>query len=186
MADATRFDLQRKDAVVVLIDLQERLLVTMPDRERLVANIRVLLEAAKLLDVPILWTEQYPKGLGPTEPSMARLLPPREGAEKIVFSAWRSPEFSAKLRATDRRSVIMAGIETHVCVMQTALDLVYAGYQVFVPQDCVSSRTEANKQVGLSIMDKAGAAVTSVETAVFQMFERAGGEAFKAFQKMIR
>jgi nicotinamidase-related amidase len=186
MTDATRFDLQRKDAVVVLIDLQERLLVAMPEKERLVANTRVLLEGAKLLDVPILWTEQYPKGLGPTEESVRALLDPKDRAEKIVFSAWREPEFSTKLRATDRRSVILPGIESHVCVMQTALDLLYAGYRVFVPADCVASRTDENKRVGLSTMRQAGAALTSVEAAVFQMFERAGGDAFKAFQKKIK
>ena len=185
MNDARRFILETGDAVLCLIDMQERLFRAMHDTDPLLKNTQILVNGARLLGVPILWSEQYPKGLGPTLDAIAADLPADGRAEKLDFSAWREPSFQAKLVATGRKAVVLPGIETHVCVMQTALDLLAEGYRVFVPADAVSSRTPENKEIGLALMKEAGAVITSVEACVFQMFAKAGGDAFKAFQRLI-
>lgn len=184
--DLTKYQLNAADSVVFLIDMQEKLLATIPDREPLTKNVEILLKAARLLDLPIIWSEQYPRGLGATVEPLADLLKVDNGAEKLDFSAMRETSLVDKLNETSRKTVLLPGIETHVCVMQTALDLLQDGFSVFVPSDCVSSRTADNKRIGLSIMQEAGAVITSMETAVFQMFGRAGGDAFKNFSKLIR
>jgi len=186
MNDAERCMITADQAVVALIDLQDRLLAAVNEHENIVKNTAVLIRGCRSLEIPIVYSEQYPQGLGRTTPEVLGLLPPESGAEKIAFSAVREPLFFEKLLATGKKKVILPGIETHVCVAQTALDLLDKGFEVFVPADAVGSRTEANKQVGLSLMERAGAVVTSVETVVFQCFERAGGDAFRNFQKLIR
>jgi nicotinamidase-related amidase len=186
MADTSLFEIKAGESVIALVDLQERLLAAMPDPEGLTRTIRLLIEGTRPLEVPVVWSEQYPKGLGPTAESVRALLPKAARAEKMTFSAWREPSFADRLKATGRTTVILPGIETHVCVMQTALDLLYAGYRVFVPADGVASRTEENRRIGLATMERAGAVITSMEAVVFQLLERAGTDAFKAFSKMIR
>lgn len=186
MSEPRDLMLTTDDTAVCLIDLQERLLAAMHEKEKLVKDAGILVGGANLLEIPVVWSEQYPKGLGPTIPEIAEQLDGGLRAGKMVFSAWREPSFADKLKNTGRKTVILPGIESHVCVLQTALDLLDAGYRVFVPADGVSSRTPENKHVGLELMHNAGAVVTSVEAVVFQLLEKAGGDAFRAFQKLIR
>lgn len=183
MAQATDL-LTRGDAVLVVVDVQERINAVMADQGHL-GRIAVLIEACAGLGVPVVATEQYPKGLGPTVASLARLLsaPP---VVKETFSCAREPLVRAALEATGRRQAIVVGIEAHVCVLQTALDLAAAGFQVHVPHDAVCSRRPADKAWALHRMVAAGVIVTTTESALFELLERCGTDEFRAVSRMIR
>lgn len=181
--------LKKEDSTLVVVDMQEKLMSAMPEIEsRLtVKNVRILLDAARILGIPIHVTEQYPKGLGPTIGEI------RESAgeefhpiEKLVFSCARSDEFMGELKGLGRGSVILCGVETHVCVLQTAIDLVNDGYRVYVPADAVASRKELDWEKGIELMDKAGAVVGTTEAFLFQLLERAGTDEFKQISKLVR
>lgn len=181
--------LKKEDTVLVVIDMQERLMSAMPDLNSRVAvrNVRVLIEAAKVLGIPLLVTEQYPKGLGPTIDDVKESL--GEGVapiEKIVFSCARSPEFGDAIKMLGRSSYILAGVETHVCVLQTAVDLVNEGYNVCVPADAVVSRNDLDWQKALDLMGRAGATVGTTEAFLFMLLERAGTDEFKAVSKLVK
>lgn len=181
--------IQRDNTSLVVIDMQERLLSAIPEdrRENTTKNAVVLIQAAKMLGLPITITEQYPRGLGPTIDRIKESI--GEGfspIEKLVFSCGRSPEFQSALRETKRSEVLVCGIETHVCVLQTVIDLINSGYLVYVPADAVSSRKELDLEKGIDLIDKAGAVVGTTETFIFQLLERAGTEEFKAVSKLIK
>ena len=189
MEQLDRFEVPRGSAVVVLVDIQERLLRAMdPDRkEAAVHNTRLLLSLAKTLKLPVMATEQHPRGLGETIPEVRELLPP--GAvpiEKVVFSSWKAKGFAERFRALGRSTAILAGMESHVCVLGTAKDMLRAGFNVHVPRDAVLSRTRENWLIGLDLMDRAGVVVTSTETLIFQMLERAGTEEFKEMARLLK
>jgi nicotinamidase-related amidase len=165
---------------LVLVDVQERLAAVMPARESVVRAAGILLEAAARLKVPVLVTEQYPQGLGATVPELCAKLP--EGhvrVEKTRFSACGS-------LALARPQVVLAGMEAHVCVLQTALELAESGHQVFVVSDAVCSRTEANRLNALARMQAAGIVVTNTESVVFEWLRDAAHEHFRALSKLIR
>lgn len=168
------------DCVLVVIDIQERLAVAMPWRDSMVRATGILLEAASRLQVPVVVTEQYPKGLGPTAADVASKIP--EGAtriEKTCFSA------GPALHLT-RPQVVIAGMEAHVCVLQTALELVAAGREVFVAADAVCSRTEANYSNAIARMQGAGVMVTNTESVIFEWLRDASHEQFRALSRLIR
>lgn len=171
---------------LVLIDVQEKLAALMHEREVLGDNLQRLIPGARVLGLPVLWLEQYPQGLGPTLPAVAALLPDLQPITKRCFSAWGSQTFRQQLTATGRPQVLLAGIETHVCVYQTALDLLAAGYAVWVVCDAVASRTPANHRLGLERMREAGARWTSVEMALFEMLRTADAPAFKEIARLIK
>lgn len=158
----------------------------MEEREKVVANTLHLLEAAKLLNIPIIVTEQYPKGLGRTVGEIREALPSYEPVEKIMFGCCGEPAFMKTLDATVRRKAIIAGMETHVCVFQTALGLLKAGYAVHVVKDAVCSRTGENFETGIGLMRDAGAVITGTETVLFQLLEKAGTEEFRTISKWIK
>jgi nicotinamidase-related amidase len=174
--------LDRERAALVVVDVQEGFRKAIPDFERVAKATATLIEGAEALGILILVTEQYPKGLGETASEVAEHLP--EGTdplEKVVFSAADADGFD--LGGCDQ--ALVCGIETHVCVNQTVLDLLDAGTEVQVAEDAVGSRTEENKRVGLHKMERAGATLTSVETALFELLGRAGTDEFKQIQKLI-
>jgi len=138
-----------------------------------------------VLDVPVLWLEQYPQGLGPTIPEIAAEMK-GEVIEKITFSAYDTEEFRKQLESLGRKKVLLAGIETHICVYQTAAHLLANGYEVEVLADCVSSRTKGNREIGLQKMMQLGAKLTSVEMALFEMQGIAKGDSFKAISKIVK
>lgn len=175
-----------EDAVILIVDIQERLAAVMPDRESLTANTLHIIALAILLKIPICLTEQYPKGLGRTIADVKDALPEYRPIEKTYFSACAEPGFSDKFRGLGRNHVILCGIEAHICILQTALDLIAEGYDVHVVSDCVSSRTQANKTIGIRQMRQAGAIVTSTETVVFQLLARAGTDEFKLMSNRIK
>jgi nicotinamidase-related amidase len=167
---------------LVVVDVQEGFRKAIPDFERVAKATATLVEGGEAIGIPIVVTEQYPKGLGETASEVAEHLPEGiEALEKVVFSAADAEGFDLG----GRDQALVCGIETHVCVNQTVLDLLDAGTEVQVAEDAVGSRTEENKRVGLHKMEKAGATLTSVETALFELLGRAGTDEFKAVQKLI-
>lgn len=181
--------LSRRDAVLVVIDVQERLLPHIHEGERVVREVARLARGCGILDLPILATEQYRKGLGPTDAEVVRALAPdREFApiEKMTFSCGAHPPFMEALRATGRRQVIVSGIEAHVCVLQTALDLKREGFEVYLAADAVSSRAPRSVEIALRRMEQEGVLLTTVEMAVFEMLHLSGTPEFKVWSQLIR
>jgi nicotinamidase-related amidase len=174
--------LDRERTALVVVDVQEAFRPAVPDFDDVVENTLRLMKGAKILGVPVVVTEQYPKGLGHTVPEVAEHLPDSvRPIEKVRFSAAEADGFDLG----DRDQALVCGIETHVCVNQTVLDLLDAGSEVQVAEDAVGSRTEENKRIGLHKMERAGAVLTSVETALFELLGRAGTDEFKTVQKLI-
>lgn len=178
-------------AVLLIVDIQERLAAAMPRQvmEQVERYAAVLVEMARHLSVPVVVSQQYPKGLGPTVQSVDAALAGLDAHrfDKLEFSACAAPAFAPVRRALGRRNQwIVVGMETHVCVYQTVRDLVAAGQQVHVPRDVVSSRTQENWQAGLSLIERLGGVVTTAETVVFDALGQAGTEAFKALSRLLK
>lgn len=178
--------LKRDNTTLVVIDVQGKLAGLMHDRAELFANLRRMIQGAKVLDLPIVVTEQYPEGIGPTVPEIAEVLPKLDPISKICFSCCGADEFTTSLRSLNRKQVLVTGIETHICVMQTVLDLLDTGYDVQVVADAVSSRTADNKRIGLERMRDAGAVITSTESALYELLGVASGTEFRAVLKLIK
>jgi nicotinamidase-related amidase len=174
--------LERDRTVLVMIDLQEAFRPAVERFEEVAGNAAILAQAARILELPIVVTEQYPRGLGDTVPEVARHLEGIPRVEKVVFSAARAEGFDL----SGRDQALICGIEAHVCVSQTAHDLLERGLEVQVVADAVSSRTASNRELGLAKMERAGALRTSTETALFELLERAGSPEFKAVQELVR
>lgn len=174
--------LDRDRAALVVVDVQDAFRKAVPDFERVALAASTLVQGAEALGLPMVVTEQYPQGLGDTVPELREILPEDlEPLEKVCFSAAEAEGFDLG----GRDQVLVCGIETHVCVNQTVLDLLSGGTEVHVAEDAVGSRSEENKRVGLNRMERAGAVLTSVETALFELVGRAGSDQFKAVQKLI-
>ncbi len=178
--------LRPEDSVLVVIDVQGKLAQLMHERDLLFANLQRMARGAGVLSIPIIWNEQVPEKLGRTIPELAEALAGLEPLAKNAFSCCGNPEFVARLEVTGRRQVILMGIETHVCVHQTARDLLQQGYAVEVVADAVSSRTESNKRIGLERMRSLGAGITSTETILFELLGTAEGERFRAIQQLVK
>lgn len=175
---------------LLIIDIQERLFAAMDEAEvqALLKNTHLLLELARTFEWPVYYTEQYPKGLGPTEASLREKLFEMEavGCEKIEFSAARNDVFRQTILPRLTPNVIVVGMETHVCVLQTVADLQARGIQTFVPSDALASRSIENKRNGIKLMEAAGAVETNTETLMFYALQKAGNDIFRHFSKMIR
>lgn len=176
------------ETVLVIIDVQEKLAAAMPSgvRDRVIERIEMLLTTATTLSIPVIVTEQYPNGLGHTEQDIQQLLPPEtEVIEKTAFSAANVEAFQQSLSALNRKQVVLVGMETHICVLQTALTLLQQDYGVFVVEDAVSSRSKANQYNALQRVRHAGGVVTNVESVIFELLQDASREEFKALAKLI-
>jgi nicotinamidase-related amidase len=176
--------LSRSDATLLVVDVQERINAVMVDQAHL-PRIEALIDACTALGVPVVATEQYPKGLGATVPSLAGRLPAAP-VVKDTFSCAREPASRAAVADTGRRQVIVTGIEAHVCVLQTVLDLMASGLQVHVPHDAVNSRRFADREWALRRMAAAGAVVSATESALFELLERCGTDDFRAVSRMVK
>jgi len=172
---------------LVIVDTQTRLITAMPQDElqSTIKNMGILAQAAKLLGVSAIITEQYPKGLGHTLPELLAMQPNVKPVEKLSFSCMAEPTFSRQL-TRDHSQIVLVGMEAHICVLQTALDLTSAGKQVFVAEDAVISRNPANKANALARMRDAGCTISNTESIVFEWLGIAEGDAFKAISKLIR
>lgn len=180
-----KFTLNREDTALVIIDIQERLAAAMRDRERTIANNKILLSAAETLGLPVIATEQYPKGLGRTVPELLGRIDERNVFAKTSFNACFG-DIARAVKDTGRTSVLVTGMETHVCVFQTVRALVEGGYSVHVARDAVASRTKENYENGLALMQALGAVITNTETAVFDLLKEAGTPEFKTMSALIK
>ncbi len=178
--------LRQDNTLLVVVDIQTKLLNVMFERERLVSSCRKLIQACKLLEVPMVMTEQYPKGMGPTDPQILEVLQDVGVIEKLSFSCCGAQDFDQKIASLGKRQILVIGIEAHVCVLQTVHDLLDEKYFVYVPYDAVSSRKEGDYANALNRMRQAGAVVGSVESAVFELLEKAGTPLFKEVSKLIK
>jgi len=175
---------ERDRAALLVIDVQDRINAVMSCQSHLL-RVEVLVEACRGLDVPVLASEQYPQGLGPTVESLATILgetPPG----KLTFSCARDEGLRKAVEDSGRKQIIVTGIEAHVCVLQTAIDLIHAGYEVHVPHDAVNSRRPADKAWALHRMAAAGATITATESALFELLERCDSTDFKTVAKLIK
>lgn len=175
-----------ENTVLVVIDVQGKLAQLMCGKEDLFANIQRCIRGAKVLGVPIIWLEQNPAGLGPTIPEIAELLSGNLPISKFCFSCCGSDVFMQALRESKRKQVLVAGIETHVCVYQTSVDLLGLGYGVQVVADAVSSRTAENKRIGLDRIQQDGGSITSTEMALFEMLKDAKGDKFREILRAVK
>ncbi len=178
--------IHRAAAGLLVVDIQERLLPAIFEKERVVANAVRLLKGAAILGLPVFATEQYRQGLGPTVTEVVGAVPGFSPFEKLNFSACGAKGLMEVLRDAQVKEVILCGIEAHVCVSQTCLDLLDAGLRVFVAADAVSSRTRDNHQIGLERMRSAGASIVSTEMVLFELLEKAGTEEFKQVLALVK
>ncbi len=175
-----------ENCCLAVIDVQGKLAQLMWEKEGLFENIGILIQAAKILNIPILWCQQVPDALGPTVPEIAELLEGVEPINKSAFSCCGDEGFNRRLEQLGRRQVILCGIETHVCIYQTAADLLSKGFAVDVIADAVSSRTAENRQVGLERMAVDGANLSSVEMLLFELLKDASHPKFKQLAKLVK
>jgi nicotinamidase-related amidase len=176
--------MSRHDSVLIVVDVQGKLLPAIPHRERLIWNIRRLLDGAQVLGVPVLASEQYPEKLGPTDSALADSLP--LVVSKLAFSCCGEQAFGDRLRELPVRKTLVVGIETHVCIMQTVFDLLTDGYEVFVAADATASRFEIDSRVALERMQSSGVTLTTTEAALFEWCQVAGTAEFKEISQIIR
>ncbi len=179
--------LKLEDSILLIIDVQEAFRPSIADFAALARNIATFVQGAKSLSLPIIVTEQYPKGLGHTAKEISAVLPnDLDLVEKTAFSACGSMAFAEKLKMLNRRQIIVAGIEAHICVNQTVHDLLEQDYQVHLLADCIASRNEQNKQLALRKMQQSGAICSSVEMALFEIMRDARHGEFKIIQKLVK
>lgn len=175
-----------KNCCLVVVDVQGKLAQLMYDKELLFKNIEILIKAVKILNIPILWCQQSPQSLGQTVPQIAELLCGIEPINKASFSCCDCDRFNAKLNELARRQILLCGIEAHVCIYQTAVDLLHKSFGVEVIADAVSSRTLENKQIAISRMSAEGASITTTEMALFELLKTAEHLQFKQIAKLIK
>ena len=178
--------LKAEKTVLIVVDVQGKLAQLMYEKQSLFENLRKIIKGIQVLGIPILWVEQNPEGLGPTIPEVSELLVDIEPISKSSFSSCRNKRFIKTLKAANRNQVLVVGIEAHVCVYQTSMDLVDLGYEVEVVEDAVSSRTLSNKKVALQKMRDAGVSLTSTEMALFELLGVAEGEQFREILNIVK
>jgi hypothetical protein len=179
--------IKREDSLLVAVDYQEKILPAVLNREELMKKSLRLIRGMKALGVPMLVSEQYPKGLGKTVGEVAELVGEEfNPVEKMTFSCAGEEEFMKRLAATGRKTVIICGIEAHVCVLQTVIDLMGEGYTVVMVKDCVSSRFAEDLEVGLKRAELEGAIITTSESLLFELTEVAGSDVFKTISKLVK
>jgi nicotinamidase-related amidase len=175
-----------EDTAGLVIDIQERLYPHIHEHETLARNTGVLVEGLKIMGVPLLVTQQYTRGLGPTISELSGLVGDFPVLEKTAFSCCDEPEFIRTLNDMRRNFILIAGIESHVCVLQTVIDLVERGYQPVLVEDCVASRKAADKSISVRRMHKEGAIVTSHESILFELCRFSGTDQFRAISKLVK
>jgi nicotinamidase-related amidase len=174
---------KRGDCVLVVVDVQERLIDTIAEHEMVVTNIQALIKAAAVLQVPVLTTEQ--ENLGNTVPELKELLP-ESPTRKLTFSACDSVQFMTKLSTTQRKTMIICGIETHICIMQTVLDLVPGDYRILVVKDATSAHAIIDRETALRRMEAGGAEITTTEAIIYEITEKAGTDEFKRILDIVK
>ncbi|MEI6174403.1 MAG: hydrolase [Bacteroidota bacterium] len=176
-----------RDSVIgVVIDFQERIFPAIWEYEKLEKNVPILISGLKALGIPLMVTEQYVKGLGPTVPVIAETIEGIVRIEKASFSCCDEPGFMMGLASSGKDYVIVSGIESHVCVLQTVIDLQRNGYHSIVVEDCISSRKENDKRIALERMRQEGVIITTYEAILFELLRYSGGDTFKAISRLVK
>lgn len=178
--------LSSSEAVLLIVDVQEGFRKHIGEFADMTRNISILVEAGKILKLPVLVTEQYPQGLGHTVTEISACLGDHQQFEKSCFSCCQTGDFMSSLQALGRKQIIVTGIEAHVCVSQTVHDLLESGYTPHIVVDAIGSRAAKNKEVGINKMVGSGAVVSCVEMALFEMLVESGTETFKAIQRLVK
>ncbi len=178
--------LEISTTILVVVDFQGKLARITDRSETVLRNAQILIQGVKLLGIPLVVTEQYPQGLGHTVEEIARHIADIPVIEKTAFSCFGSDEFKARLASYRRRQVLLCGIETHVCVYQTARDLLAHDYEIYLVTDAVSSRTPENRQLGIHRIEEMGGILTSTEMALFELMKDTQIEAFKPISKLVK
>ena len=178
--------LKKENTVLHIIDIQERIFNVMHNPDFIRENMVRMTKAAHIFNIPIIWMEQYPKGLGSTIPELNEILSPQKPMEKMCFSSCGQSDFNTRLKQEGRNQILIMGIEAHVCVYQTVSGLLEQGYHVEVIADAVSSRTEKNYEMGLRVMESLGAKLTTVEMTLLELLEEAGTDEFKQISKLVK
>jgi nicotinamidase-related amidase len=178
--------INRGETGLLVIDIQQKLLPQIFEKEQLIAKTVLLAKSAQILGVPVFVTEQYRKGLGLTDPQVAASISPFNPIEKVTFSACSAEGLMPGMRQKNIRTALLCGIETHICVLQTCLDLLEQQFQVFVVADAVSSRTSENVRAGLDRMREAGATIATTEMVLFELLGRAATDEFKQVLALVR
>jgi nicotinamidase-related amidase len=179
--------LSRESAALVVVDMQEAFRTVISDFGEVASRIARAVEGARLLEVPVIVTEQYPKGLKHTaEEIVARMPAELKPIEKSCFSSCGAEDFVSRLISRNIKQVLVCGIEAHICVLQTSLDLLERGFEVFLLTDCITSRDSRNKDVAMARLSQAGAIGSTLEMAMFEMMRTADSPQFKAIQKLIK
>ncbi len=176
----------RDQTVLLVIDVQGKLAHLVHEKEILFKNIQAMIKGAQILEIPILWTEQVPEKIGNTVSEIAELLRDQQPIEKVSFSAFPNRRFKETLSALNRKQVVVTGIETHVCVYQTAADLIFEGYQLQIVCDAVSSRSSENKRIALERLKQLGAQMTCVEMILCELLKTSKDERFKEILKLMK
>ena len=178
--------IHKEKALLLVIDFQERLFPAIHEHEKLSKNVPLLIEGLKVLGIPMIVTEQYVKGLGPTIPEIAATIQGVDRIEKASFSCCDEPQFMMELASSGKDFVIIAGIESHVCVLQTVIDLQENGFHPVVVEDCISSRNPNDKLIAMDRMRKEGVIITTYEAILFELLRYSGGETFKAISRLVK
>jgi len=186
--EIARRPLEAERCALIVVDIQEKLLPPIFQKEQLIRNSKLLIRLAGILKIPALMTTQYAKGLGPTVPEISSLLPESPAIDKQMFSCFGSDVFCSLLKRLpgNRNTVLLCGMESHICVMQTALGALREGYLVHVASDAVSSRTEWNWKIGLERMRAAGAIISSTEMMIYELLRSSGAAGFKEILPYLR
>ena len=178
--------IKREFCTGLVIDIQERLFPHMTHKDEMLKKCLILIEGLKILKVPVVHTEQYPKGLGSTLEPVTQALGSAPAIEKTAFSCCDEPHYLKVLEASKRNTLIIVGIEAHVCVMQTVVDLIGSGYNPVVVEDCISSRHLEDKRVAVHRMRSEGAVITTCESILFELARVSGNEEFKAISRLVK
>ncbi|MGH9523021.1 MAG: hydrolase [Terriglobales bacterium] len=187
-SEVARRPLEAQKSALVVVDIQKKLLPPIFNKEQLIRNSQLLLRLARILELPVLATTQYSKGLGPTVPEIASLLPASDVLDKTAFSCFGSDRFCSAVRSLpgNRNTLIVCGMETHICVLQTVLGALDQGYLVHVASDAVGSRAEWNWQIGLRRMEAAGALISSTETIIYELLRKSDSAGFKEMLQYLK
>jgi len=186
-AEIARRPLNPQECALVVIDIQEKLLPEIHDQDRMLSNSKLLIRMAQVLSLPVILTTQYAKGLGPTVPAIAELLPNVTALDKLEFGCFGNGEFcSSVARLSNRHTLLLCGIEAHICVLQTALGALAQGHIVHVAADALGSSTQLNWELGIGRMRDAGVVISSTEMMIYELLGRSGTAAFKEMLKYVK
>ena len=178
--------MNREDCIFIAIDYQEKLMPAMSGKEELENKVCRLAEGMKALGIPHIVTQQYTKGIGETIPSVAEAIGEFTPIDKTSFSCMNNEAFCAQLEEAGRKTAIICGIEAHICLQQTVLQLLEEGYRVYVPVDCISSRSEMDKLISITRMGEAGAVMTTYEAILYELLRDSKAPEFKAISKIVK